>query len=280
MPDLPEEINEVFAYFMTEYAIDSPPALLADKVQEILERNLRPERAEELTRKFLINIQRKLVDEFNERFGCQSSLRFQIIDTDGDKIAGIGDLAETEKIEFQDAINRLSHSEFEGLSALVLEEAGCTFLRRTPESHDQGIDAFGYMGILGADTDLHLINTPRITFLAQAKHYSKCKIGSKDVREFVGTYTLALHKIYSTVDNRYEELDFAPLSPVCLIFVTSEEIPSTVKRMAERSGMIALSSDDLFRIFGEQAARKGLKVTKDNLATTWIPKMRAIPVAK
>ncbi len=277
---IPTEISDVIAYFMSEYAHDSPPSLLEEVIHLVLARNLNDERAEELTDKFLDYIQNSLVEEFNERYGSNKSLRYKLIDNEGSKIAGIGDLAKIEHIEFQNAISSISHSQFEGVSALVLRKAGCNFLRRTPDSHDQGLDAFGYMDILqqfSVSTNNHAC---KVNFLAQAKHYSQTKVGSKDIREFVGAATLALHKIYSSVDTKYQELDILPFSPTSLVFVTSEEVPGTVRRLAQRTGIIVLSSDDLFDMFVAKLANKPIKVTADWLKGIWLEEIEKIPVAR
>jgi hypothetical protein len=276
----PHQINEVVAYFMTEYPVDSQPALLEDAIQAVLERSLRPEAAQELKAVFLSFVQGTLIDEYNQRFDAQCSLRFRFLDAEGTKICGIGSHLQKERIAFQDAINGLSHSQFESLSALVLRAAGCAEVKRTPESHDQGIDAFGYLDYLHRTKGKWAGSVPRVTFLAQAKHYGECKVGTKDIREFVGTYALALHKVYSTIDQRYKDLELLPYAPTALIFMTTEEVPNTVKRVASRAGIVVLSSDDLFDILISKLPSKPVQLTSEWLINLWKNEMGSLQVAR
>lgn len=280
MTNLPPLANEVVAYFFTEYATDSQPCLLEDLVFEVLVRTYQRDVARKATDRHLSQIRDALIEEFNERFDKDYSIRYKLIDADGTKIAGISDLGKVERLAFQDALNALTHSQFEGLSALVLESAGCSYVRRTPESHDQGIDAFGYFEYYRRRQGKWLGLTPRLVFLAQAKHYSECKVGTKDIRDFVGSFDLALHKIYSTIDIRYSDLELLPFGPVALIFITSEEVPSTVKRLAGRAGVVVLSSDDLYDILLAGPVRKPTAITKKWLVDNWVSKIEQIPVSK
>ena len=271
MPNLPEHANAALAYLLTSYPVDSPSRLLEDVVREFLLKQLNGVAADETIRNFLPSIQDYLVQEYNERYLGEGSLRYQILDDSGDQIQGIGNQGKAEHLIFQDSINELSHSEFEGLSAVILKIAGCKDVWRTPDSHDQGIDAFGYIGFLNRTRGKWIGATPKVFFLAQAKHYSECRVGSKDIREFIGSYELALHKIFSTVDTKYPDLTLLPFAPSSLIFMTSEEIPSTVKRMSLRSGVIVLTSDDLFDLLMAYFSPLPAKISK-----TWLlQKLRA-----
>lgn len=91
----------------------------------------------------------------------------------------------------------------------------------------------------------------------------------------MGSSLLARHKIYSTLDEKYTDLDILPLAALAHIFVTTEEIPKTVKLLSMRSGVIVLSSDDLFDI---------LMSTWPNppkpLTNTWIKLQLAASVAQ
>lgn len=162
----------------------------------------------------------------------------------------------------------------------MLEAAGCSYVRRTPASHDQGIDAFGHATYFHCKKGKWHAAEPKITFLAQAKHYRQCQVGTKDIRDLVGSYDLALHKVFSTVDIRYKELDLLPFAPVGLVFLTSEEIPLPVKRLASRAGIVVLSSDDLYDVLLSITKSPSTSITKDWLLKTWATKIAAIPIAK
>jgi len=265
---------------MTSYPVHSPPAVLKEAVGEFLRRQLNDVAAEEVVKSFLPAIRNQLVTEYNERFLGSGSLRFQILDDTGDKICGIGKQGDLERLMFQDCLNELSHTEFEGLSAVVLQIAGCGDVWRTPASHDQGIDAFGHATLIKRTRGAWLGAAPQITFLAQAKHYSECRVGSKDIREFVGSYELALHKIYSDIYKKYERLVMLPFGPVSLIFITSEEIPATVKRLSLRSGVVVLTSDDLFDVLLAHFPSVPIKLSKSWLLRTFRSEISKLPIAK
>jgi hypothetical protein len=278
--NLPSPVNDVIAHFFTAYPKNSAPVLLENAVRFLLRQKHTAEEADRLLKSFLPLIRKTLLTEFNERFRRVHTLRFRILDEEGYQIAGIGRLADAERLAFQDALNALSHGEFEGIAAIVLQLGGCDPVYRTPESHDQGLDAFGYRDFLKKRRNAWTGACPRIVFLAQAKHYAECRVGTKDIREFVGAYKLAFHEIYSTVDQRYEDLEIPPLSPVALVFTTTEEIPNTVKRLATRAGIVVLTSDDLSDILIIPLKRKPHKITKTWLLNQLRPKVEKIPVAK
>lgn len=280
MSALPESGNDALAYLLTNYPVDSPPALLEDVIRGFLRRKLNDVAADEAVIKFLPAIRDYLVTEYNERYKGDGTLRFHILDDSGDKIQGIGNQGQTERLMFQDCLNELEHSEFEGLAAVILQVAGCNEVWKTPESHDQGIDAFGYSPLLKRTRGKWLGAPPQVTFLAQAKHYSECRVGSKDVREFVGSYNLALHQIYSDIDKRYKQLAMLPFAPVSLIFITSEEIPGTVKRLSLRSGVNIFTSDDLFDLLLAHFSPIPAQVSKKWLLQKIRSAINAIPIAR
>jgi Restriction endonuclease len=277
---LPTAVNDVIAHFFADFPTNAPPALLENVVRGLLRQTLKAEVADRFLRSYLPYIRTTLIAEFNERFRRVDSIRYRILDDEGDQIAGIGKHADRERLSFQNALNALSHGEFEGIAAIVLQLAGCNPVYRTPESHDQGLDAFGYRTFLRKRRNTWMGGAPRVIFLAQAKHYTECRIGSKDIREFVGAYTLALHQVYSTVDLRYDQLEILPLAPVALILATTEVIPNTVKRLATRAGIVVLTSDDLFDVLVIPLKEKPVRVTKAWLLKQFRPKFESIPIAK
>lgn len=264
---LADTVHEVTAFFMTQYPVDSPPTTLTGRVETLLLENYSSEFTSQFISQFLSRVQSILVDEFNNRFEKPHSLRFRLLDDSGEKIAGIGYTDQHEKIEFQNAINELSSYEFETLSAYILKVAGCADYWSTPESHDQGLDAFGYFGFFQRTSGEWFAGIPRVTLLAQAKHFKSVKVGSKDIREFIGSFELAVHKIYSTVDERYSDLNIPPFAPVGLLFITTEEVPLTVKRLGIRAGIVVLTSDDLYDLL-----MSGWLKRPKNLTKGWILK--------
>jgi hypothetical protein len=255
--------NEVIAYFMTCYPVDAPRRLFVDEVQTFLTQKYSAEHISKFTSGFIMRTHNQLVAEFNDRFGTEHALRYRFPDDDASQICGIGEHIISERIEFQDAINALTPAEFEALSANVLTLFGCDEVWKTPNSHDQGIDSFGYFCLVNSKKSIWQGYSPCMAFLAQAKHYSQCKVGSADIREFIGAFELARKRIYSSISDKYPELSLPHYSPVALIFLTTEEVPRTVKLMSRRAGIIVLSSDDICDLFLDSIADKPITIKKD-----------------
>jgi HJR/Mrr/RecB family endonuclease len=210
------------------------PYYSAERVNEFLDNNLQ-------------RFQATLVDEFNARYASQMPLRFQIADT-----AGVGVMVEgyrpqkrAKELRFQDALQKTSPKEFEKLAAIILKVLGCTEVFFTPYSHDQGVDAFGYQEIVAP---MPYGTSHRLTWIAQAKHYLASGVSTGDVRELIGSKELLIAKAYSTVDERYKELSLKHFAPTAVALVTTEEIPATVRRLAQNAGVFVFAASDLFHI--------------------------------
>ena len=99
--------------------------------------------------------------------------------------------------------------------------------------------------------------SPATVFLAQAKHYKKEKVNARDIREFIGASSLAKHKIYAVQhDEKYIDLRINPYSSLVHIFITSEEIKITAKIIALKTGVILLTSSELYEIFADYTKNK------------------------
>jgi len=89
-----------------------------------------------------------------------------------------------------------------------------------------------------------------MTWIAQAKHYLATQVSTGDVRELVGSKELLIAKIFSTVDVRYKELRLRKYAPTAIALITTEEIPITVRRLADGAGVFVFASSDLFHLLG------------------------------
>ena len=222
-----------------------------------------------------------IMQEFNHRTKLELPLRFELIDDVGQKVRGH---AQTEEdlvqAAFQDALMGISHSEFEQLSARILEWAGCTSFWSTPQSHDEGLDAFGLMHLdfpNPRDPDARL---PAVSMLAQAKHYLKEKVRTGHVREFVGSGVLAKYGIYSTAADKYTELEMRPFAPIAFFLVSSGEVTRTARGLARRAGVFLLTSQDIFRLCQRHWERKGVPIPDSVASMKRLLKreLRGIPV--
>lgn len=240
--------DEVIAHFLTDFPTDTPPRKLDLHIGQLLRVKYANGVVEDFIAKDLGRVQNELVKEHNDRAGGVGSIRYTFADDDAEIIKGIGGMAQADIIAFQDGLNLLTPTEFEKFSAHLLQLASCDRVWHTQETHDEGLDAFGYMPYFKIKNKW-IGGSPEVVFLAQAKHYLDSKVGSADLREFVGTSKLAQLKIYSKIDGRYNDLQIKPFAPLALIFVTSQEVPRTVKNMARAAGVVVLTSDDLCPIF-------------------------------
>ena len=115
------------------------------------------------------------------------------------------------------------------------------------------MDAFGYQSLI-QPTPYGV--THGLTWIAQAKHYMSTQVTTGDVRELVGSKELLVAKVFSTVDERYKELRLRSYAPTAVVLVTTEEIPTTVRRLADGAGVFVFASSDLFYLLGPSLKKK------------------------
>ena len=174
-------------------------------------------------------------------------------------VAGYGPKRLAKEVRFQNVLHKTTPEEFEKLAAIVLRILGCTKVFSTPSSHDQGVDAFGYRRLI--DPTPYGV-THALTWIAQAKHYHSTKVTTGDVRELVGSKELLVAKVFSTVDERYRELRLRPYAPTAVALITTEEIPTTVRRLADGAGVFVFASSDLFYLLGPSLKRHTLAAVR------------------
>jgi hypothetical protein len=237
------------SHFLCEFDPKSKKRLTRDVVSRIALPFFSADMVDEFIDERLPEFQQVLVEEFNERYRDKRPLRFQIADPAGVgvMVAGYQRKSLSKEIRFQNSLNRATAAEFEKLAAVMLRKLGCTAVFATPSSHDQGIDAFGYLGLV-QPTPYGV--THGLTWIAQAKHYRATDVTTGHIRELVGSKELLLAKVFSTVDQRYKELRLRPYAPTAVALITTEEIPSTVRRLADSAGVFVFAASDLFYLLG------------------------------
>jgi hypothetical protein len=242
-------LNEIaklcLSYFLCEFDPKSPKRKTRDVVRKIALTCYAPEKVNEFLDNNLAVFQGTLVDEFNDRYAARLPLRFQIADA-----RGVGELVEgyspaklPKEIAFQEALHAIEPREFERVAAIILKVLGCQSVFFTPASHDQGVDAFGHQTLIAPTPygNVHLV-----TWIAQAKHFRSSRVTTGDVRELVGSKELLIAKVFSTVGDRYSQLKLRPYAPTAMALITTEEIPSTVRRLADAAGIFTFASSDLY----------------------------------
>jgi hypothetical protein len=233
------------SHFLCEFDPNSKKRKTVDVVRDIALASYSVEKVNEFIDSSLTSFQNLLVDEFNARYTDGRPLRFEIVDTTGvgNIVQGYRPKKQAKEIRFQNALHTIDPEEFEKLTAIVLKLLGCDEVFFTPSSHDQGVDAFGMKALV---TPTQYGTTHGLTWIAQAKHYRSSQVSSGDVRELVGSKELLVAKVFSTVDERYRELRLKPYAPTAIALITTEEIPATVRRMADNAGLFVFASSDLF----------------------------------
>jgi len=254
-----EELRaEAISYLLTRYPVNGKPQYLKEVISYYLLSKFNADYVERFWTDHGENLCNDLIEETNRRVETGASIRYEILDDIGERIRGAGIARRKDpRTAFQDALQELDPLQFERLAGVLLQWAGCHSTWLTPESHDQGLDAFGYCRFLLGPKKWRF-GQPEVVFLAQAKHYLKNRVSSYDVREFIGAAECAKHKVYAVEGGRYPELEVRPLAPIALIFLTSGELKVTAKILAQRSGMIVIASDELFHLCQHYWEKQGL----------------------
>lgn len=261
---------------LSHFLCDFDPTSKKRKTRDIVRTVAREYFAEEIVEEFLDSslnhFEALLVSEFNARYAKGTPLRFQIADPTGTGaiVQGFHAKRTSKEIRFQDALHEMEPSEFERLSAVILRILGCRRVFFTPNSHDQGIDAFGYQTIVRT-TPYGIAH--HLTWIAQAKHYRATAITTANVRELVGSKELLAARVFSTVEKRYKDLQLKRYAPTAIALVTTEEVPSTVRRLAEGAGVFVFAAFDLFHILSPRL--KGASVS--SIRTLLKHEERSIP---
>jgi len=176
-------------YLLTEFPADHGVVY----VEALVKRILGPVYTGDWIEGFWENLGREvlsdIVTEYNRRLRLGVTLRFEPVDDVGTKIRGRPQPGDDALFEaFQSSLLNISDTEFEFLAARVLRSAGCDRVWATPQSHDQGLDAFGIMPFIHLPTAADAEEShPSVVMLAQAKHYHTSKVHTGDIRELVGS---------------------------------------------------------------------------------------------
>lgn len=249
------------SHFLCQFDPKSKKRLTRDVIREVALKVYSEDKVNEFIDYRLTRFQKTLVEEFNERYAANRPLRFQIVDDTGvgKIVAGYRRKKLTKEIRFQNSLHRISPADFEQLAAVMLKTLGCKDVFSTPSSHDQGVDAFGYQ-VLVQPTPYGV--THGLTWIAQAKHYRATQVTTGNIRELVGSKELIVAKVFSTVDERYKELRLRSYAPTAIALITTEEIPTTVRRLADGAGVFVFAASDLFYLLGPSLKQHTLTVVR------------------
>lgn len=246
------------SHFLCRFSPESKKRKTRDVVREVASTCFSVEKVNEYLDYNLPQFQQLLVEEFNARYANNQLLRFQIIDPTGIGawVEGYCPSKQLPELKFQDALHEITPIEFEKLSAVILKLIGCGQAFFTPTSHDQGVDAFGYQDVIKPTP---YGTTHQLTWIVQAKHYLSSSVSTGDVRQLVGSKELLLARAFSTVDQRYKELKLKHFAPTAIALITTEEIPSTVRRLAEAAGIYVFAASDLYHVLSANLSEQSAK---------------------
>jgi len=143
-------------------------------------------------------------------------------------------------------INKLDANSFEKVSSLLFKKIFNNLLiEENRQSYDDGIDFYGYYvsdGEVHKFTNFFQKNT---WYIGQVKQYSyKNTIGTKYIRELLGTIELAKYNIWSLKDS-YSNMNIKSYEAIIPLFLTSSKYSSTVIDIAQRLGIKLLDDIDL-----------------------------------
>jgi len=244
--------------FLTEISEDTEPSYVETLAKKFLLRKYSSEWVDRFWENLGDAVESDLVEEYNSRITEGFQVHFTFIDDEGKKIRGYANPTVCYKTSiFQKALLTLTDDEFEGLSARVLQFAGCASAWVTPKSHDQGLDAFGCFPLFNLRRIPEHTDHFRTWILVQAKHYNKEKVSSSDIRELVGSGILMKYNIYESEGKRYSQLNLQPFAPIAFVLVTSGEVKRTARTMADKSGIFLMTSSDLCAVFSTQWQASG-----------------------
>lgn len=261
--------EQLLLFFLTEFTEDTPASYVETAARGFLCRTYSLEWIDAFWEKVGESVISDLLQEHDRRITEGFPIHFTFVDDEGRKICGWSNPNVSLKTAvFQQALLCLTDSEFERLSGRILYFAGCTNAWATPISHDQGIDAFGYFSLF----DLPRISREPHKFwvwiIVQAKHYSKEKVCSSDIRDLFGSGKLAMYGIYATEGRKYQQLQLKPISPIAFVLVTSGEVKRTARLIAEKAGIMLVTASDLCAIFSNHWSRSKVEIpaSPDRLA--------------
>lgn len=149
--------------------------------------------------------------------------------------------------EYRSVLATLTPEDFEALCGGILALLGVENVTITPSSRDEGIDFYGHMRaeklIRQESVFPNFGRQVSMWLLGQAKHYTKAKVTTPDMRNLVGAVELAKSQAFSSLGSKYEDLRIRVCDPIFFLFFTTGRLTADSWRLAERSGIVALDGE-------------------------------------
>lgn len=172
------------------------------------------------------------------------------------------------------AISNRTADDLELLCVKLLTLLGVTNPSGTPRSGDGGVDFYGYSNfgfilrpeILPAGAEKHM----RVWFVGQAKHYDASQVSTKDIREIVGSVSLARAKLYAGRNDPLESFTARLCEPVFSMFVTTGRFSKDSKDLMRRSGIIPMDGPQLGQFLADNNVGLKNERFEQNVFDEWI----------
>lgn len=162
--------------------------------------------------------------------------------------------------EYLAAIQSVSPRQFEGVCRGVLELLGCKKPSLTRAANDQGIDFFGVLsleGLLGKGFGLPNVDRVfKAWLVGQAKQYSG-RVSTNELRELAGSVQLARANVYSDGGTALANLRMRIFDPVFYLFLTAGGLTVDTRRLASRSGIIAIDGESVAALLADAKIGEG-----------------------
>ena len=152
-------------------------------------------------------------------------------------------------VQIRDTLDGFSDQQFEGLCAEVLRLMFVKDPTCTKYNKDHGIDFFGKM-LMG-----EIVNPPvigpgaedqiQIWLVGQAKNYRSLQVTTKEIREMIGSVSLARSKTFVGDESPYPNLELRLCDPVISLFLTSGTISRDAFSLMRKAGIVAMDGNQL-----------------------------------
>lgn len=152
--------------------------------------------------------------------------------------------------DYYQVLRDLEPRQFETFCARIIKVLGAKDVILTPSTRDEGIDFFGRLSLADMIGHRPIFRTFQsyleVWLVGQAKHYRAVRVATPDLRELVGSVTLARHHTFSAVETaKYSELSVRACDPIFMLFFTTGEISGDGWRLINRSGIAAMDGESL-----------------------------------
>ncbi|HAD86058.1 MAG TPA: hypothetical protein DCG48_01740 [Rhodospirillaceae bacterium] len=245
-------------------AVDMPPRSLNDVLVEIIESQGWETEAssEELAERWRTRFRKKIELTISNSVEEASFLTYAFnfaspdfvqgscyIEPNDDPDVRVAKLNRANAFKYFEAFESLNPTEFEALCGRVIGLLNVEKPIVTQASADQGIDFYGQVPFgeiirpsainPGAEKQL------KIWLVGQAKHYSATQVSTKDIRELVGSVSLAKSKAYAGAKDPLAQLQMRNCDPVFYLFFTTGTISRDARDLLKKAGVIAMDGIQL-----------------------------------